>query len=84
MIEQPEREFIRCEDCHASAILRIRDGWKHTHAGKKQKYASLCLEHYEKRHFNIAQKWNHANGLDTEEKRKKYAFETPFSFKKVA
>ena len=30
-----------------------------------------------------ALKWNHDNGLDTEEKRKDYVFKTPFMFKEI-
>lgn len=82
--ELPEREFIRCEDCANRAIIKIKSGWKRKVGEEvKPEYINVCMEHYEQEHLNEAQKWNHDNGLDTEEKRKDYCFKTPFKFKQI-
>ena len=67
-----DRSFVPCayDSCAKQATIR-----KH----KK----NLCLEHYDEEAIVVALKWNHDNGLVTDEQRQKFVFENNFSFKKL-
>ncbi len=71
--EPIERLWIDCDHqgCIDKAIIQ-----------KNKK--NYCLEHYRSEHLDVAQKWCHENGLDSEEKRKEYCFKNQFQFKRVA
>jgi hypothetical protein len=79
---QPERPFTRCEDCSERAIIGLTDG---VNKHGRVKKIGVCFEHYSDRHLEKALKWNFAQNppLDTTEKRKKYVFETHFSFRSM-
>jgi|TARA_R110000787_G_scaffold28921_2_gene78689 hypothetical protein len=44
---------------------------------------NLCYRHYEEDNLIKCLKWNHANGLETDQQRQDYVFNTPFKFKSI-